>query len=193
MLVRKIDEGHLDFGVKRKFDHIEILNCKRILIRSDSMASLETSHSSSSVASSAATTLSAVSDDSKCCETNENITKSTVQKSDENIPLNTSSEPLNESRGGRSNVAKKVKMVMNQWGPVEAIPPERFLIKLLKSRGHESTFIPASNSSFRKVPSSKQLMDYDKDVVGAVRTSNLEKLKDIQSTGRRYDENIHTS
>ena len=51
---------------------------------------------------------------------------------------------------GPTQVGRKVKMVINKWGPVEPINPERFFLKMLLSRGHETKMIPALTSQNRR-------------------------------------------
>lgn len=51
---------------------------------------------------------------------------------------------------GPTQVGRKVKMVINKWGPVEPINPERFFLKMLLSRGYETKMIPALTSQNRR-------------------------------------------
>jgi hypothetical protein len=47
-------------------------------------------------------------------------------------------------------VSKKVKLVIQKWGAVEPINPERFFLKMLLSRGYPTKMIPALNSQYRR-------------------------------------------
>lgn len=47
-------------------------------------------------------------------------------------------------------VDTKVKMVVQKWGPVAPINPERFFLKMLLSRGYSSNMIPALTSQYRR-------------------------------------------
>lgn len=49
---------------------------------------------------------------------------------------------------GPLQVQQQVEMVMYRWGHVEAISPERFFLKLLSSRGYDSSMIPALSSKY---------------------------------------------
>ena len=51
---------------------------------------------------------------------------------------------------GPTQVSRKVKMVINKWGPVEPINPERFFLKMLLSRGYPTKMIPALTSPNRR-------------------------------------------
>ena len=51
---------------------------------------------------------------------------------------------------GPTQVSRKVKMVINKWGPVQPINPERFFIKMLLSRGYATKMIPALTSQNRR-------------------------------------------
>lgn len=48
------------------------------------------------------------------------------------------------------NVDNKVQMVIHKWGPVGAMNPEDFFLKLLSSRGFEIAMIPALTSQYRR-------------------------------------------
>lgn len=85
-----------------------------------------------------------------------------------------------------ANVPQYVKIVVRKWGFVEAISPERFLLKLMLSRGYEAVAIPPLSSSMRHPPTEQQINDYfDSDVVDAVRSSDLRKLSALHQSGRR--------
>ncbi len=66
-----------------------------------------------------------------------------------------------------------------------AISPEKFLAKLLVSRGYDTTLIPA-RSTRSGSPSLKQIQDYDTAIVTAVRNSDIFSLKRLHAEGRRW-------
>lgn len=51
---------------------------------------------------------------------------------------------------GPTQVGRNVKIVINRWGPVEPINPERFFLKMLTSRGYATKMIPALTSQNRR-------------------------------------------
>jgi hypothetical protein len=91
----------------------------------------------------------------------------------------------NSDPHGPRQVSKRVRLVIRKWGSILPIPPERFLHKLLVSRGYDTTSINALVSPLRQAPTQKQVEDYDLEVVGAVRSSNLQRLKSLYMSGKR--------
>ncbi len=51
-------------------------------------------------------------------------------------------EELNDPRGPY-HIQGRIKLAIERWGSITAIPPDRFLAKLLSSRGYETTLFPA--------------------------------------------------
>ena len=82
------------------------------------------------------------------------------------------------------HISTRVKMVMQKWGNVQPIAPQEFLIKILEARGHPTHSIPAMKSAFRRLPTGAELEDYTTELVGAVRQSNIQQLKQLQATGK---------
>ena len=91
---------------------------------------------------------------------------------------------------------ENVMMTIQKWGAVSAIPPSEFLSKLLGKRGYNSKNIPALHSQYRRIPTDKQLNDYDIKLVNAVRTSDLDSIKKMKESGKsmsacnQYSESI---
>jgi hypothetical protein len=91
---------------------------------------------------------------------------------------------------------ENVMMTIQKWGAVSAIPPAEFLSKLLGKRGYSSKTIPALKSQYRRIPTDKQLNDYDIQLVNAVRTSDLDSIKKMKESGmcmsacNQYSESI---
>lgn len=106
---------------------------------------------------------------------------------------------------GVHKVHKNVFLLLERWGRVLPIPPDLFLLKLVQSCGYNINYRPYSDSGLSKrfhpsahcftslitclyfykirVPTAKQLSDYSKDLVVAVRNSDLDKLKSLHSKG----------
>lgn len=89
-----------------------------------------------------------------------------------------------------------VNQTIENWGSAVAIPPHDFLAKLLNKRGYSSKDISALNSQYRRIPTAKQILDYDVNLVNAVRTSDLDSLKKFKESGKcmsacnQYSESI---
>lgn len=81
------------------------------------------------------------------------------------------------------SIIDNVKLVVQKWGRVTAIPPDIFLIKVLQSRGYPCDMIPSS-PQVRKPPSTQQLYDYDSELIAAVRHSDLNKLTKLHTSGK---------
>lgn len=77
------------------------------------------------------------------------------------------------------NIQKYVETIEHTWkcNMSPKLPPDIFLLRLLKSRGYNSENITASK--IRETPSNKQLQDYNNDVLISVRTNNSEILENI--------------
>ena len=75
-------------------------------------------------------------------------------------------------------------MTVQKWGATAAIPPDKFLHRILSSRGYSTDKIEAMSSPNRRRPTVKEMSDYDSELVGAVRMSNLHKLKSLNKEGR---------
>jgi hypothetical protein len=87
---------------------------------------------------------------------------------------------------GPYQVQHRVFSVVEKWGSITPIPPEKFLQKLLMSRNYSARFVCAIDVRNRChwQPTMKQMVDYDREMVDAVRNSNLPKLKALASSGR---------
>jgi hypothetical protein len=48
------------------------------------------------------------------------------------------------------HVARRVTLVVQKWGTISAIPPDKFLHRLLSSRGYSVEMIPAMRSEFKR-------------------------------------------
>jgi len=89
-----------------------------------------------------------------------------------------------------------VALTIQKWGAATAIAPCEFLTKLLSKRGYNSKNISALNSQYRRIPTEKQICDYDVDLVNAIRTSDLDGLKKMRASGKcmsacnQYSESI---
>jgi len=95
-----------------------------------------------------------------------------------------------------SEVSRYVSLIIRQWGasvPIAAIHPDKFLHKILRLRGYKSDFISHHSKS---PPTSKQINDYDQELIKVVRDSELDKLMNLQISGKsmsacnRYGESI---
>ena len=91
-------------------------------------------------------------------------------------------EELADERGPYQ-VQSRVFRVVTRW--VDAVPPspEVFLQRLLVARGYNASYIQSIQYRNRH-PSSKQMADYDKSMVTAVRSSDLPTLKGFYAEGR---------
>jgi hypothetical protein len=83
-------------------------------------------------------------------------------------------------------VGSHVNALVRSWGSVVAIAPERFIAKLMISRGYACDAIPALCASERRMPSEQQTTDYDAELADAVRRSDLDKLQKLYEGGRWY-------
>jgi len=83
-------------------------------------------------------------------------------------------------------VGSHVNALVRSWGSVVAIAPERFIAKLMISRGYACDAIPALCASERRIPSEQQTTDYDAELADAVRRSDLDKLQKLYEGGRWY-------
>eukprot|EP01038_Epipyxis_sp_PR26KG_P013338 gene13338-17890_t len=72
-----------------------------------------------------------------------------------------------------------MKLLDGPFGKSTPIPPEQFFVKLLSSRGYK--FDVVISSQYKKIPTQKQMNDYNNQLVWAVRTSNLEQVKKLHS------------
>ena len=83
-------------------------------------------------------------------------------------------------------IQNRILIATERWNNVSPISPDKFLAKLLSSRGYDTTLI--SSQALRSAvgpPADKQILDYDQEILNAVRTSNLEKIQQLFNTGRR--------
>jgi len=85
---------------------------------------------------------------------------------------------------GPFQVSKHVELTVQRWGVLSAIAPDQFLKRILNSRGYSTDMMPAMASPYRQTPTNKQMQDYDSELVGAVRSSDLTKLKSLRDIGR---------
>lgn len=98
--------------------------------------------------------------------------------------------------GSPFQITSHVEKVVSRWNKVSPIPPDQFLIRLLNSRGYDTCLIPALESPFRRPPTSQQVKDYDNEMVGAIRNSDLDALRVLHDSGRcmsacnQYSESI---
>jgi len=81
-------------------------------------------------------------------------------------------------------VPERVKLVVQKWGSIIAISPDKFLARLLNTRGYSSEMIPAMQSQYRRKPTDKELKDYDIEILTAFRVSDLGKIKVLKEKGR---------
>jgi len=82
-------------------------------------------------------------------------------------------------------VQERVRLVVQSWGSVAAaISPDKFLYRLLTSRGYSAVATPALQSEYKRSPTPKQLKDYDNELLNAIRQSDLEKIKALRANGR---------
>lgn len=83
------------------------------------------------------------------------------------------------------HIQSKIKLAIERWNTVTPIAPDRFLAKLLSSRGYDTTLVASSSlRETRGPPTPKQVSDYDVDIVNAVRTSDMNALKRLFAEGR---------
>ena len=83
-----------------------------------------------------------------------------MQHTESHLKSNVSSIPMGSSETnfasssldphGPLQIHDMVKTVINSWGPVEPINPERFFFKLLASRGYDCSTISALGSSYSR-------------------------------------------
>lgn len=100
--------------------------------------------------------------------TNEETT--TIEQNDDFDP--TSPRQVNES----------VQLLLQKWGhTLQAIPPQEFLLKLLSSRGYSEN---VEMNSKQRLPSPKQIQDYDNEFISACRNSEIDKVVELHSRGR---------
>lgn len=112
-----------------------------------------------------------------------------IQRNDEKDDGKAESQIVQSSRDDAmdpSKVHERVHAVVEKWGSITPIPPDKFLQKLLLSRNYSARFVGAIDVRNRHPwqPSMKQMVDYDRELVDAVRNSDLEKLKALTSSGR---------
>lgn len=82
-------------------------------------------------------------------------------------------------------IHEKINMSVQRWGKSFLIAPELCLSNLLKCRGYTSAKIPATTLLTKRPPvSEKQMADYDKQLLMAIRSSDLERVKQLCSEGR---------
>ena len=70
-----------------------------------------------------------------------------------------------DRRFGPHFVNNSVKVTLEKWGPLIAIPPDKFLTRILSSRGYSTEVIQAVQSRYRRQPTVKELTDYDSDLI----------------------------
>lgn len=93
-------------------------------------------------------------------------------------------------------VSKKVLHYVQRWGRVVPVHPLEFLKNILKHRGYQHEFVPSLSLESRRLPTRKQLEDYDNELVWAIRNSDLKKLEELFQAGKsltacnRYSESI---
>lgn len=85
---------------------------------------------------------------------------------------------------GPYQVTGRVKLTVQKWGATAAIPPDKFLYRILSSRGYSTEAIEAMSFPKCQRPTMKQISDYDSELVGAVRLSDLTKLKALSEGGK---------
>ena len=88
------------------------------------------------------------------------VTPVGIQHTDSDLKSNVSSTPSISSETNFASssldphgpllIHDMVKTVINSWGPVEPINPERFFFKLLASRGYDCSTISALGSSYSR-------------------------------------------
>ena len=109
------------------------------------------------------------------------ITSTTINESIkrefENHILDVNSDEENNPHSPYT-IQNRILIAAQRWNNVSPISPDKFLAKLLSSRGYDTTLI--SSQALRSAvgpPSDKQIVDYDQEILNAVRTSNLEKIQ----------------
>lgn len=110
---------------------------------------------------------------SKSCKTDYAPQSSSV------VILEDSSAPTSKEM-----VQQSVKTVLQTWGTVLPVHPDHFLHAMLTSRGYETSKIPSMQMKQMRTPTMKQIMDYDNELVWAIRNSDLPKIRYLWSTGR---------
>lgn len=63
---------------------------------------------------------------------------------------NSSDDPRFNDVYGPFQIQKRVEIVVQRWGAIASIPPDKFLIRILSSRGYSTDMIPALQSEFRR-------------------------------------------
>jgi hypothetical protein len=129
------------------------------------------------------TTISTLEDDSETVSTivtstsmNDNFTKEF-----ENDKMKTDCE-----EDSPYTIQNSIQIAMERWINVTPISPDKFLANLLISRGYDTTL--TSSQALRNAvgpPSDKQIMDYDQNILFAVRNSDLQSLQSLFKSGRR--------
>jgi hypothetical protein len=99
------------------------------------------------------------------------------------ISDNDNDDEKNDPRGPYL-VQERIHQALERWDTVTAISPEKFLAKLLMSRGYDTSLFPSKNSRLNP-PQPKQVQDYDSIIVNSVRNSDLTTLKRLYVEGRR--------
>lgn len=92
------------------------------------------------------------------------------------------------------NIHQNVSAIVQLWGKVDPMAPYDFLMKLFDNRGYEASYLQAP---FRKRhASAQQISDYGNDIIAAVRTSDLDALRQLHSQGKtmmacnKYQESV---
>jgi hypothetical protein len=97
-----------------------------------------------------------------------------------------SDEDTSTSPHSPYSIQNRIQIAMERWNNVSPIPPDKFLAKLLLSRGYDTTLV--SSQALRisvGPPTEKQILDYDQDILNAVRTSDLDTIKLLFESGKR--------
>ena len=112
--------------------------------------------------------------------------------------------PEMETDEDDERVSKKVLHYVQRWGRVVPVHPLEFLKSILKHRGYQHEFVSSlslesrrySHSHFQsyflfpcfiflcRLPTRKQLEDYDNELVWAIRNSDLKKLEELFQAGK---------
>ena len=80
-----------------------------------------------------------------------------------------------------AEICTSVDFLLRTWTSsiqFQPIAPDLFLSNLMISRGYQPILRPSLLTSHRRVPSVKQIEDYDNDLIHAVRNSDLSKIAD---------------
>eukprot|EP01041_Mallomonas_annulata_P008647 gene8647-17839_t len=82
------------------------------------------------------------------------------------------------------NLQRKIEIVVQRWGKSCLTAPDKCLTHLLQSRGYSAeTIKPHDFLLNRPSLSSKEIKDYDNELVYAVRMSDLKSIKRLHSEG----------